>query len=729
MKNVKNYGCLISLLAVIFLPIVIMAIFGLVTWLEESSHNPFDYARIVEVDYRAVVVDEPGSYGKVIVTERLTFDIRAASRNNLFWELWRDLPEETIDGVRVTYNVLSVKQIFDDGRAPVVFTEAPQLYWDDYDYVDTHGGLGPGKWFHSQGPYSEARRQYECVLFYVDGLYRETVIFEIEYAMFNAAMRWADSSELYLTMYSDDTTVFLRSFKGQVLFPQEIMPREEYFEAYTFGTNSNGFPFYESTTVNPGYNTFYFELNSSQLRFRPYNRYIEFILFTFGEDRHIFTQFASENRYFDYNALPEIRYELESYLALPGRFIIARTVVLIVMSSLAALTVWTAMGLDKKMKKKHIFYTPENSPKFFRDIPGDLDPNFASVLVFCKHKKTDDVQDGYAAVLLDLVRKGYIELEKVSNTHDWNPGNSRIIIKNDPETPASFCESCGRPATATETSCAACGTQVNIGLVTAQLEPLTQSEELYFESIKRFSAYFQAQNFTLLSLQQMMGKDTAYSDYFINTKRLIVQRIGTIGGYFQKSGYKEPGLKVKKNAITLCVFGALIAIFANLISYQTRLGFAYGAFFILGLAMIAAAVYRIWLSKNYFLLTQYGEEEYAKWRGLYNFLNSKTLMSERTVLELSIWEKYLVYATAFGISNKVIKAIELRCSQSGMSSSPVFRNNYYRSRGFYRSSRSFSSATRSASRSFRSSGGGGGGGSGGGFGGGGRGGGGGGGGH
>jgi len=709
MKSGKNIGCLISFLAVLCLPIIIMIIVGIVTWLEESNHNPFDYARIVEVDYRAVVVDEPESYGKVIITERLTFDIHAASRNNLFWELWRELPEENVDGVRVTYSVLSVKQVFDDGRAPVIFTEAPKLYWDDYDYVNTQGGLGPGKWFHSPGPYNESRRQYECVLFYVDGLYRETVVFEIEYEMFNAAMRWADCSELSLTMYSDDTTVFLRSFKGQVLFPLEIMPRAEYFEAYTFGTNSNGFPFNDSTTVNPGYHTFYFELDSSQLRFRPYNRYIEFMLLAFGEDKHIFTQHASQNTYWYYNALPEIRDELESYLALPGRFLIARIIVLIVFSALAALTVVLALGLDKKMKKKHIFYKPANEPEFFRDIPSDLDPPFAAVLVFCKHKKTDDIQDGYAAVLLDLVRKGYIELVKVSNKHDWNPGNTRIILKYDPDAPTSYCNSCGTAAIATESFCISCGTQVNTNYITPQLEPLSQSEELYFATIKRYSVYFQAQNFTLLSLQQMMSKDTAYSDYFISTIKLVVQRIGTMRGYFQKSNYKEPRLKVKKNAITLCVYGALIVIFANLISYQTRLGFAYGAFFIIGLAMIAAAVYRFRLSKNYTLLTQFGEDEYAKWRGLYNFLNSKTLMSERTVLDLTIWERYLVYATAFGLSDKVIKAIELRCSQSSMSSSPVFRNNYFRSRGFYSGSRGFSSAARSASSSFRRGSGGGGG--------------------
>ena len=105
--------------------------------LEEMNLNPFDYARITDVDYKAILVDEPGSNGKVVVTERLTFDIHAASQNNLFWELWRDLPESYIDGVKVDYQVNSVKQILDDG-SEIIYDESPKLYWDDSDYTSTY---------------------------------------------------------------------------------------------------------------------------------------------------------------------------------------------------------------------------------------------------------------------------------------------------------------------------------------------------------------------------------------------------------------------------------------------------------------------------------------------------------------------------------------------------------------------------------------------------------------
>ena len=89
-----------------------------------------------------------------------------------------------------------------------------------------------------------------------------------------------------------------------------------------------------------------------------------------------------------------------------------------------------------------------------------------------------------------------------------------------------------------------------------------------------------------------------------------------------------------------------------------------------------------------------------KWHGLYKFLNDGTLMKEKTVIELPLWEKYLVYATAFGISEKVIKAIEINCPN--MKDSVMLNNEYYRSRSFRTHSHSFGRSTRHASRVSRS---------------------------
>ena len=221
-----------------------------------------------DVDYKAVLVDEPSSNGKAVITERLTFDIHAFSKNNPFWELWRDLPESYIDGVKVDYKVNSVKQILADG-SEIIYKESPKLYWEDSDYTDSTGRYGPRKWYHSEGPYNESAERYECVFFYVEPLYRGDVVFEIEYEMNNAALRYRDCSELYISLYSEETIKHLESYKAQILVPDKDMPSTGNYAAYTYGTSANRFPFTESDTINPGYHTFSFELDKNQLKFNP----------------------------------------------------------------------------------------------------------------------------------------------------------------------------------------------------------------------------------------------------------------------------------------------------------------------------------------------------------------------------------------------------------------------------------------------------------------------------
>lgn len=619
-------------------------------WFGESNFNPLDYARITQVDYTARLVDEPGGEGKIIVTERLTFDIHAASRDNLFWELWRDLPEATIDGVQVGYQVNSVKQIFEDGTEQV-YDQSRKLYWYDDDFINTAAGLGPGKWYHSKGPYDEDMRQYECVLFYVDGLYREKPVFEIEYEMSNAALRYGDCSELYITPYSEDSIKYLTSFTGQILVPRDIMPRPGNYEAHTYGTNAHSFPFTESDDANPGYHTFAFELNESQLRFKPYNQYIEFTFISHGQDKHIFTQHASVNDYYYDDVLEELHQEHAKYMALPARYTSIKIVVLLLCCGGAALAVFWALGTNRRMRKKHSFFAPTMELEYFRDIPSQLDPNFAAILVFCKHKQPKDTQDGYAAVMLNLVRKRYIQLEKIIPTRDWDTAsNVKIVI--------SYRPSEAQPAT--------------------NWQPLTPAEEQYFNLILRHA---NGADLPLGVFQEKVSADYQNTNAFVKNIQSSITGIGVSQGYFQKADYKAAVTQERGRAMALAILGAFIMVVCNLAARTTRLDLAFGAFFILGGGLILAAVYLFVVSRRYVLLTQFGEDEYAKWRGLYNFLNSSTLMSERTVIELGIWEQYLVYATAFGISDKVIAALNVRCpyTEINPSTSPMLYNPYYRS--------------------------------------------------
>ena len=644
-----------------------------------------DYARITELDYKAVVVDEENSHGKVVITERLTFDIHAASSYNLFWELWRVLPEEYVDGVKVDYKVNYVKEIKADGTE-VTYAESPQLYWFDSDYIDVDGGLGPEKWFHSPGPYDDYY-YFESLLFYVDGLYRETVVFEIQYEMNNASLRYNDASELYLALFSGEDTQHLKSLKAQILIPSDKMPRSGNYDAYTYGTNAESFDFVESDSLNPGFHTFAFELDESKLQFKKYNQYIEFALISYGEDKHIFTENASINDYYHSDMLQSIQKAQSDFEKLPLQAQNKKRNILIfsIGSGLAVFAL--AIFIHQSMKKRNPLYKPSQDILYFRDIPSELDANFARRLVFSKSQKTDDTGDGYSAALLSLAYKDYLELERIRPEKNWSQKNTKIVIQSQ-----TF----------------------------ENKKALTEIEQRYFQLILR---HVKDNEISLDTFQDKVSNDYEYTESFLNSVKSSLNKYGVEHAYFQKANYKKPRNSLQGYALAFVIVGILVTILGNLSIYNTRVGWAYGGYFYLGGAFMIAALYLLVVSRKFILLTQFGEDEYAKWYGLYHFLDSETLMKERDVLDLVIWEQYLIYATAFGISDKVIKALKVRVPEEVLRNSTILYNPMFRSRAFYHtSSRSFHSATRTASFTSRSGGHGG-------FGGGGRGGGGGGGGH
>ena len=75
------------------------------------------------------------------------------------------------------------------------------------------------------------------------------------------------------------------------------------------------------------------------------------------------------------------------------------------------------------------------------------------------------------------------------------------------------------------------------------------------------------------------------------------------------------------------------------------------------------------------------------------------MINEKEVHELPLWEKYLIYATAFGISEKVIKAIKIHAVELNIDNSPILNNRcYIHSSSFHRTSRSFGHSIHTSSR-------------------------------
>ena len=65
------------------------------------------------------------------------------------------------------------------------------------------------------------------------------------------------------------------------------------------------------------------------------------------------------------------------------------------------------------------------------------------------------------------------------------------------------------------------------------------------------------------------------------------------------------------------------------------------------------------IAKKLNVLTQKGVDMQEQWKGLKKYMEDFSMLDKRQVPELVIWEKYLVFATVFGVANKVIKQLKI----------------------------------------------------------------------
>ena len=68
--------------------------------------------------------------------------------------------------------------------------------------------------------------------------------------------------------------------------------------------------------------------------------------------------------------------------------------------------------------------------------------------------------------------------------------------------------------------------------------------------------------------------------------------------------------------------------------------------------------YKKIFTKDICYLTDIGKSQLTEAIGLKKFLEDFTMIDEREIKEVSIWDSYLVYATLFGVSDKVIKQMK-----------------------------------------------------------------------
>lgn len=275
-------------------------------------------------------------------------------------------------------------------------------------------------------------------------------------------------------------------------------------------------------------------------------------------------------------------------------------------------------------------YRSEFDGKYFRDFPEEYTPSTVSYLM---NKSINNLS--FNAGILDLIRKKAITIEEVTI-------DKKGLFKNKQQKDYKLSRN-----------------------MNFNLDTLSTSEKKLFNLL---IGTVGNGDYVILGDMKEFSKD------YDNAKRLI-------SGYdswryaCESEAETEEFYENTKKEKTNCILYSLIFIPITFLALLC--GSNMGRVLLIDLFGILAIIYFSSATKR----TKKGNEQYHKWKGLKNFLADFGRLDEKDLPEIKLWERYLVYATMFGLAVKVQNAMKMNLERMNYSDNIDFTylyfDNYY----------------------------------------------------
>lgn len=275
-------------------------------------------------------------------------------------------------------------------------------------------------------------------------------------------------------------------------------------------------------------------------------------------------------------------------------------------------------------------YRSEFNGKYFRDFPEKYTPSTVSYLM---NKSINNLS--FNAGILDLIRKKAITIEEVTI-------DKKGLFKNKQQKDYKLSRN-----------------------MNFNLDTLSTSEKKLFNLL---IGTVGNGDYVILGDMKEFSKD------YNNAKRLI-------SGYdswryaCELEAETEEFYENTKKEKTNCILYSLIFIPITFLALLC--GSNMGRVLLMDLFGILAIIYFSSATKR----TKKGNEQYHKWKGLKNFLADFGRLDEKDLPEIKLWERYLVYATMFGLAAKVQNAMKMNLERMNYSDNIDFTylyfDNYY----------------------------------------------------
>ena len=576
----------------IYKKLLIIIVFGLLFIFNNNYANAMSQ-NLNDLEFDIKIIEN----GDVRITE--IWDANLNDTNTLFKSFTKDSKFKVISDV-------SVSEIDKEGNKISTFINS-----GEYKYHETKG------YFHAT---DDDTGNYE-IAWGVSADGSEHRIFKIAYTIENCVNVYNDCSEFYWKIIGDEWRMVVERVHGKLTLPSAVEYNED-FRVWAHGpldgniskTNNEECTF----DVNDMPTNTFLELRivfPSNIMYGAQNTYNRDELDNILQDEIRNAEIANQRR-------EEAKKEAEEQLRIGIGLI-----------SIASLL--NIMLVAFSIRKFRILNVKNNYHyDYFRDIPGDLSPNFAAALVNKKLKNTDI----FSAMMMSLSQKGWISISSGKEKKDVMIS----IIKVDGED---------------------------------NREQLTKYEQKVLNYLGKVGEKFSLIDFEKYNKKHPEAFYNLLSKYSMNETESEFVKMG----YVNKESLRLREVLIYKIVVMIMyniffIFGLFVCIsFMDVVSTLAKLAKVISIIYVASSTLGPICCFVLYKKNN--IYTEKGLEEKAKWIGLKNFMNDFSLLNEREIPELALWDKYLVYATAFGIADKVIKGLKTKYPQ--LQDDEYIRDHYF----------------------------------------------------
>lgn len=320
---------------------------------------------------------------------------------------------------------------------------------------------------------------------------------------------------------------------------------------------------------------------------------------------------------------------------------------------LATILVNTSIGImfSKKIKKNKQFLEknpnilPEQQLEYYRELPDKEETPLEAVFILKTGYKQSCLPNVFSATILNFALKGYVRIEQEGKT-------------------------------------------IKILLNKIKTDELTRDEKKVLEILRA------ASNNNELTMAELEKYIKNYPSKLMNlnsTFEKVSKTQASEKGKFDTNRFNKQIVYAEKNVGY--IFLLIIIITASIFT----IGYAYKnvqsmlitctiislAFFIV--VTIINLILNIKITTSFNGFTQKGINEQEQWKAFKKYMEDFSYLNEKEVPELVLWEKYLVFATAFGIADKVLKQLKVKypeLNDPDTIHSMILFNSMYSSNGF-----------------------------------------------